>query len=148
MKPTSSFTDPRVILTRPGDPRLARYYHPQAVGVEQSADGPTFIVVGHGRPLIDERGTTELSIPLTADELALVRHAAGDDIEGWISRAIREGLAELFNGEPDQTEVLRRVQTLADTWTSGVIDERLWEAVSLAMARTGCPELDDQEDDS
>ncbi|MBK1724699.1 hypothetical protein CKO23_21170 [Thiocystis violacea] len=38
-----------------------------------------------------------------------------------------------------------RLQALADTWSNGVIDDRLWDAICGAMARDGCPELNTQE---
>lgn len=41
----------------------------------------------------------------------------------------------------DTSAVLRRLQIIANIWTGGRIDERLFEAIELAMARTGCPEL-------
>ncbi|HOB65830.1 hypothetical protein [Ottowia sp.] len=40
------FSDPRVMLTRPGDPRCGRLWREHETGFEQGSDGPTLLVIG------------------------------------------------------------------------------------------------------
>jgi len=76
------------------------------------------------------------------DTASVVRHGVAGSWSEADSAAVEATNA--LCTEPkgvDTPAVLRRIQLLADVWNFGRVDERLLEAIELAMARTGCPEL-------
>jgi len=79
------------------------------------------------------------------DTASVVRHGTAESWGEADSAAVEATNA--LCGAPkgvDTSAVLRRIQRLAKTWNRGRVDERFLESIELAMARTGCPELDSQ----
>ncbi len=65
--PADAFTNPGLILVRPGDRRCAQLWREHESGFEQSDDGPTYLVVS--RNTDDEklgRMSQRFGVPLTA----------------------------------------------------------------------------------
>lgn len=65
--PADAFTDPGLILVRPGDRRCARLWNEQESGYEQGDDGPLYLVIS--RQAADDqlaRIAQRFGVPLTA----------------------------------------------------------------------------------
>jgi len=76
------------------------------------------------------------------DTASIIKHGIAESWSAADSAAIEA--ANALRKEPkgvDTSAVLRRIQLLADAWNAGRVDDRLFESIALAMARTGCPEL-------